>query len=165
MSTGFPWTEAEDEIIIPAWQGGASASQIAKQLSHRSRNSVIGRIHRLGLAKRESKPRPPVSRRAIRERKRSIPKPIKPKAEPEQPPLASLDPTLTTLTLSAHTCRWPFGDPMDALTFCGRTCDAERPYCCDHMKLAYQPGTALQNRVRRVERLVKFSDARGQFVR
>jgi GcrA cell cycle regulator len=42
------WSEAEDELCRSLWLAGKSAVEIALQLPLRSRNSVIGRIHRKG---------------------------------------------------------------------------------------------------------------------
>ena len=46
-----PWTEEQNELLKRLWAEGASAGQIAAQpeLAGRSRNAVIGRLHRLGL--------------------------------------------------------------------------------------------------------------------
>ncbi|MGH6991998.1 MAG: GcrA family cell cycle regulator, partial [Caulobacteraceae bacterium] len=46
----------------------------------------------------------------------------------------------TVLTLGAHMCKWPIGDPSsDSFTFCGRRAADEGPYCVEHARLAYQP--------------------------
>ena len=46
----------------------------------------------------------------------------------------------TVLTLGAHMCKWPIGDPStDSFTFCGRRAEAEGPYCVNHARIAYQP--------------------------
>ena len=46
----------------------------------------------------------------------------------------------TVLTLGAHMCKWPIGDPSsDSFTFCGRRSDEGHPYCVDHSRVAYQP--------------------------
>jgi len=51
----------------------------------------------------------------------------------EEPGLA------TVLTLAAHMCKWPIGDPsLDNFTFCGRR-SGEGPYCHEHSQVAYQP--------------------------
>ena len=53
---------------------------------------------------------------------------------PEEPGSA------TVLTLGAHMCKWPIGDPSsDGFTFCGRRSEREGPYCTDHARVAYQP--------------------------
>jgi GcrA cell cycle regulator len=45
----------------------------------------------------------------------------------------------TVLTLGAHMCKWPIGDPSsDEFTFCGRRA-SEGVYCVDHARVAYQP--------------------------
>ena len=47
------------------------------------------------------------------------------------------------LTLGAHMCKWPIGDPAtDEFTFCGRRAGAEGPYCVEHARVAYQPQQA-----------------------
>ena len=50
----------------------------------------------------------------------------------------------TVLTLGAHMCKWPIGDPStDGFTFCGRGIGAEHgPYCETHAQIAYQPQQA-----------------------
>lgn len=50
LSGQTTWTGAEDDIAKALWKQGYSADQIAKKLPGRSRNAVIGRIHRLGLS-------------------------------------------------------------------------------------------------------------------
>ena len=46
----------------------------------------------------------------------------------------------TVLTLGAHMCKWPIGDPSaDSFTFCGRRNDGDGPYCGQHAQVAYQP--------------------------
>jgi GcrA cell cycle regulator len=46
----------------------------------------------------------------------------------------------TVLTLGAHMCKWPIGDPaVDGFSFCGRRTGEEGPYCREHAQLAYQP--------------------------
>ena len=43
------------------------------------------------------------------------------------------------LTLGAHMCKWPIGDPAtDGFTFCGRRV-GDGPYCVEHARVAYQP--------------------------
>jgi len=48
--------------------------------------------------------------------------------------------TATVLTLGAHMCKWPIGDPStEDFTFCGRRAGEDGPYCTDHARIAYQP--------------------------
>ena len=46
------WTDERVETLKKLWTEGLSASQIAKQLGGVTRNAVIGKVHRLGLAGR-----------------------------------------------------------------------------------------------------------------
>lgn len=51
------WTEEHDAMLKKHWHDGLSCSQIARQLiadgcPARTRNAIIGRVHRMGLPKR-----------------------------------------------------------------------------------------------------------------
>jgi len=46
------WTDERVELLKKMWAEGKSASQIAKELGSVTRNAVIGKVHRLGLASR-----------------------------------------------------------------------------------------------------------------
>ena len=49
----------------------------------------------------------------------------------------------TVLTLGAHMCKWPIGDPAsDSFTFCGKNAGEGGPYCDTHAQIAYQPQQA-----------------------
>ena len=52
------WTDDRVEILTKLWGEGLSASQIARELGDVTRNAVIGKVHRLGLAGRASPTRP-----------------------------------------------------------------------------------------------------------
>ena len=146
------WTDERVETLKKLWQDGLSASQIAKQLGGVTRNAVIGKVHRLGLSGRAapSKPArpvfkaprparavaPPAAPRRIAEPVSALPAapmPVVPRYVDETPGSA------TVLTLGAHMCKWPIGDPSsDSFTFCGRR-QSEGPYCVEHARVAYQP--------------------------
>ena len=51
------WSEDRVERLKVLWADGLSASQVAKQLGGVTRNAVIGKVHRLGLAGRRSEER------------------------------------------------------------------------------------------------------------
>ena len=54
----LPWTEDRVEILKKLWAEGLSASQIATKLGMGvTRNAVIGKVHRLNLAGRQTAPR------------------------------------------------------------------------------------------------------------
>lgn len=141
------WTEERVATLKKLWLEGLSASQIAKQLGGVTRNAVIGKVHRLGLSGRAApsqpsrpvfrpqRPRPAVSSTPMR---RIEPQPRPAAAEPA--PYVDLPGTATVLTLGAHMCKWPIGDPTsDEFSFCGRRSQDEGPYCVEHARVAYQP--------------------------
>lgn len=92
------------------WGEGHSSQKIGNFLGF-SKNSVIGKVHRLGLPKRFS----PVKRKPI------FPKP---------PKLADIQP---------GQCLWPEGDINDEeFYFCGQPVAMNRPYCEPHCRRAYR---------------------------
>ncbi|PXA89962.1 GcrA cell cycle regulator, partial [Caulobacter sp. D4A] len=68
------------------------------------------------------------------------PVPVAAHQQPSVPVLRNEAPgSATVLTLGAHMCKWPIGDPSsDGFTFCGRR-SSEGPYCVEHARVAYQP--------------------------
>lgn len=151
------WTEERVAQLRKLWTEGLSASQIAKQLGGVTRNAVIGKVHRLGLAGRATPSRP--AKRPVRAASR--PRVIGPSAPrlrtasltptvvaPQLAPLTFEDGrTASVLTLNESMCKYPIGDPNDAdFAFCGRGA-AGGPYCQDHARLAYQPSQAKKRRV------------------
>jgi GcrA cell cycle regulator len=140
------WTDERVATLKKLWLDGLSASQIAKQLGGVTRNAVIGKVHRLGLSGRAapSQPTRPVFKapRAPRPIAAS-PAPIRRAPTPLMAaPVYSREETgsATVLTLGAHMCKWPIGDPaVDGFSFCGRRTGEDGPYCTDHARLAYQP--------------------------
>jgi len=47
--------------------------------------------------------------------------------------------TVTTLTLSSRTCKWPIGDPATSdFHYCGCPPQSGRPYCDAHDRMSYQ---------------------------
>ena len=146
------WTDERVESLKKLWQDGLSGDQIAKQLGGVTRNAVIGKVHRLGLSGRAtpSKPARPVFKAprsprpaaaSVARRRVAEPAPIVAPAPIPAPVqyVAEAPGTATILTLDAHMCKWPIGDPFtDGFTFCGRRQD-DGPYCLEHARVAYQP--------------------------
>lgn len=145
------WTDERVEMLKKLWQDGLSASQIAKQLGGATRNAVIGKVHRLGLSGRATPSRPsrPAFKAPVRKREplpvRRIVAPVRTSEEllQPEPPVRYVEEapgSATVLTLGAHMCKWPIGDPeADGFTFCGRRAHDNGPYCLEHAKVAYQP--------------------------
>jgi len=147
------WTDERVELLKKLWQEGLSASQIAKQLGGVTRNAVIGKVHRLGLSGRAAPSKPARTVFKAPRPARSAAAPAAPRRLVEPAQLAPATPsparyvdetpgTATVLTLGAHMCKWPIGDPaLDNFTFCGRR-TGEGPYCHEHAQVAYQPAQA-----------------------
>ena len=157
--TTASWTEDRVGALKKLWLEGQSASQIAKQLGGGvTRNAVIGKVHRLGLSGRAApsqpartaatfrtaRPRPaaatpaPAQPSAPRRLEAVQPKLVQP-AAPAPAPIPDLPGTATVMTLGAHMCKWPIGDPSSReFSFCGRRA-SEGVYCVEHARVAYQP--------------------------
>ncbi|HTT99624.1 MAG TPA: GcrA family cell cycle regulator [Rhizomicrobium sp.] len=141
--TQLNWTDDRVEQLKNLWTEGLSASQIARALGGVTRNAVIGKVHRLGLAGRASpsrseRPRLPMAPK-ISVRSHIPPAPIV-----EEDPLVLDDGNhATVLTINDRMCRWPIGDPSEnEFHFCGRSPKSGSPYCEAHARKAYQPQQA-----------------------
>lgn len=130
------WREEFDRIIIEN-RGRMSASLIADLIGHGcTRNSVIGRAHRLGLEKlsrqdpeRTTRPRSTV----IRRRESRVPD-----APQVIDTLIPFEQRKTLLTLGPGDCRWPVGDPQAAgFFFCGAEKFGQESYCAAHYHRAH----------------------------
>ena len=143
------WTDERVSTLKKLWLDGLSASQIAKQLGGVTRNAVIGKVHRLGLSGRAAPSQParqvfkaPRPARPVAQSQPVVRRPVA--AEPAAMPVVYRSEEVgsaTVLTLGAHMCKWPIGDPSrDGFSFCGRrTGGDDGPYCGEHAALAYQP--------------------------
>jgi GcrA cell cycle regulator len=160
------WTDERVEQLKQHWLEGKSASQIANLLGHGlTRNAVIGKVHRLGLAGRAKAPGLGVSHprqsapqhrvhRVAASRSPSVaphmtrgatalaiaPQPL---TEPEPQTFESvvlpMSLRVTIVELKEAMCRWPLGDPTSPeFRYCGSPA-LSGPYCAHHCSLAYQP--------------------------
>jgi len=160
------WTDERIEQLKHHWMEGKSASQIASLLGNGvSRNAVIGKVHRLGLACRakspghsSSRPRPSASSPAAHRAAGPRLAPAAPRmtrgatalaiaphalteAEPEafESVVVPMSLRVTIVELKEAMCRWPLGDPASSeFRYCGSPA-ASGPYCGYHGSLAYQP--------------------------
>jgi GcrA cell cycle regulator len=135
------WTDERVEQLKSLWTEGLSASQIARVMgSGITRNAVIGKVHRLGLAGRASPARNDRPRIAATPR-------VALRVHTPAPPVVEEDPILlddgsfaTVLTINDRMCRWPIGDPSEnEFHFCGHKPKNGSPYCDAHARKAYQP--------------------------
>lgn len=134
------WTHERLELLKELWADGDSARVIAARLGPEfTRNSVIGKVHRMKLESRkvdqtQDGPDQPAP----------VPAPRKPGRPPVRlRPLLRIEPPpgapLTVFDLTDKTCRWPIGDVgVEGFHFCGATSEDESPYCAPHRRIAYQ---------------------------
>jgi GcrA cell cycle regulator len=155
---GSGWTDTRVERLKAFWADGLSASVIADRLGEVTRNAVIGKVHRLGLAGRKtasraSTTRPRATFPSRPDAARIVASPCQRvrRAAPRQPvrviPLRALpdigpapEEIVGLGELQDGMCHWPVGDPLEVgFHFCGRTKTVRLPYCEHHAAIAYNP--------------------------
>ncbi|WP_267354362.1 MULTISPECIES: GcrA family cell cycle regulator [unclassified Methylobacterium] len=172
MEAAVGWTDDRVALLRRLWEDGQSASKIAAQLGGVTRNAVIGKVHRLGLAGRarggEEAPVAAVQPAKAIEIETAIavvetqapepvailshrPAPAFPVAAPAASPTPlAVSQRVTIMDLRESMCRWPLGDPTTPeFRFCGGRSITGLPYCTHHAEIAYQPA-AERKRDRRV---------------
>ena len=141
------WTEEKTVRLIELWESGKSALEISKIFGDKSRNSVIGKLHREGCMRKKN-PEKYLSKGIIRPKKprrKPAKRPTQVKAPQKAPPeRIKAKPAHTgfigVLELDNKMCRWPIGDPKkDDFHFCAAPVSIEQTYCDEHSALAYQP--------------------------
>lgn len=161
------WTDERIEKLKRLWSEGLSASQIANQLGDVTRNAVIGKIHRLGLAARAKGATPPARPARPRPERRegqaqraalAAPQPqvrsgavavgntaLDAAREEERTPAPAPAAEVVTLhggvafaDIGPSMCRWPIGDPAEPdFRMCGRPTPVGQSYCCEHAARAF----------------------------
>lgn len=149
------WTDERVSELKRLWGQGLSASKIAGCIGSVSRNSIIGKVHRLGLSGRTSAPN--ISRRqdkarrsrakresaktaaASRTNQRKIVESLK--ADPKVQALLDAPPADVALVtniddLEQHHCRYMIGEPSDQ-HYCGHDRVDGLPYCPTHAARCY----------------------------
>ncbi len=162
VDAGPSWTKERVELLRRLWIDGRSASQIAAEIGGVSRNAVIGKIHRLGLAgrvlKAENEPAAPAPapRGGCGPRRRRRPPRVRPPVVAPAPVSLALVPQpgpsgpsdvalpvserVTIMELREFMCRWPMGDPATPdFRFCGARSITGLPYCTHHASIALPP--------------------------
>ena len=118
------WTDDKVNMLTKLWLKGATTAEIAKKLGL-SKNSIIGKVHRLNL---ETRPSP------IKLNPKKIVKKSKPVVHKQE--------RVGIMELKLNTCRWPVGDPTDDdFHFCGKNTVMGKPYCAQHCAMAYVGST------------------------
>ena len=155
------WTEQMVEDLRTMWKQGMTTAEIGKKLNV-TKNSIVGKVHRLGLSGRPS----PIKKKDedAAESKAETSAAVQPAAE-AKPAVSSAKSTgkaekfvaesrpsassaakndaakkgmVSLVDLDNHTCRWPLGDPKDEnFHFCGRKVKIGQTYCEEHANIAY----------------------------
>jgi len=147
--TTATWTAERIEQLRHYVVNGLTCSQIAAQIGV-SRNAVIGKIHRLGLASGRpaatpARACPPRSRRPRAFTQRHMLRLIYAQApgiadagETGVAPVESAQ-RCSLIELAQGKCRWPLSDPGAAdFAFCGNEAAPGFSYCAGHARMAYR---------------------------
>ena len=164
------WNDERIAALTKMWQDGMSASQVARQLGGISRSAVIGKVHRLGIAGRETPSHPralggrppsrvPSARGASTPARRAAPG-LAPRVPATPPEMFDVAASATILTLGEHGCRWPIGDPGEAgFGFCGRLKTGRGAYCTGHTFMAFRAKTAARKSADMNHMIARYADA------
>jgi len=137
------WDQHKVQKLRELWSKGLSASKISEQIPGTTRNSIIGKSHRLGLESRALRKKTSVkvntennvkSEVKIQKlgRKARFKALLLDKNFPTENPVELTD-------LHDDLCRWPLGEKLEpAKLFCGRKPMQKFPYCQLHMLYGYQ---------------------------
>ena len=147
------WSEAELVTLRRLWAEGVTALAIGREMG-RTRNSVVGKAHRLFLPPRPS----PIGQKRgeVREAKPRVTLPVlasvvrpvvvrlapvqiaalgrRPPAPPQQPPPGPPQAPQS----GQDTCQYPVSADKP-WRFCGAPTDGHGPYCRKHQAVAYLP--------------------------
>ena len=117
------WTEEKIKQLKKLWSKGKTTVEIAKEMGI-SKNSVIGKVHRLDLTARPS----PIKRKETVVSNHRKPASLHKNSGGK----------CRLMDLKTNTCRWPIGEPEDKdFHFCGKQTSTGKPYCPDHCLEAY----------------------------
>jgi GcrA cell cycle regulator len=143
------WTEARIDRLTKLWGDGLSCGQIARDLGGITRNAVIGKIHRLGLAGRAEPAKP--------QRLAHVPRAPKPASvrivghatfiQHEGPlPRTAFNarafeplPGTESVPFGARGCRWPVEGHGAEMRQCGCEREGAGPYCGTHQRASAAP--------------------------
>ena len=144
------WTDARIARLKKLWFDGHSASECAAKLGLGiTRNSVIGKLHRLGLSGTYRRPRERGRKRItakseapaqlLKTTEQEVSRPQIPQMRPDLRPVDVAPFTLTLLQLKPGQCRWPEGERD--YRFCGAEQVLGSSYCEEHRKRSTTRGS------------------------
>jgi GcrA cell cycle regulator len=149
------WTLERSALLRRLWNDeGLSGGEIAERMGL-SRNAVIGRVHRMGLQKRNDRKanaqKANVTKRSKRLTRRELTHKVSSMTLPAAP-VAPVDAgewkevhvnfeprgLISIWDLKEHHCRWPYdNEPMT--TYCGHDRLPGKPYCKKHFETGMEP--------------------------
>ncbi len=92
---------------------------------------------------------PPVIRDATQPRAPGLPTPEEQAARATLVEIEKMARKLDLMSLTERTCKWPIGDPTEeSFHFCGLPSVTGKPYCEDHVAVAFQPMSTRRDRAR-----------------
>jgi GcrA cell cycle regulator len=177
LSIRAGWTDERVALLKRLWTEGRSATRIAKALGGVTRNSVIGKVHRLGLMGRADPSAPgrvsrvlppkainpgpkPVVVRDVASRDAATAARVENMAARERPaenvllmarafaPLPGREP----VPFGSRGCKWPTGGEGASMLQCGCERVGESPYCATHRAAATVPTSKPHELVRSLRR-------------
>ncbi len=142
------WTEEMVEGLRQMWVEGLTANEIAKRLGV-SKNSIVGKVHRLCLKARPSPIKKKVAPQEVKVEtsvetevvEEVVTENVVEEVQKESvvnSKVVANEENIKLVQLDSHTCRWPIGDPRDDdFCFCGRKVRMGQTYCDEHSAVAY----------------------------
>jgi GcrA cell cycle regulator len=164
------WTDELVKLLKELYEEGYSRSQIGQRVG-KTRNAVIGKLHRMGIHDLPRERKKPVQRvpgnvdnarrskharvhtNNIKRRHAiaAIVAALDPEADDASKPFGT---PVSLADLSTKNCHWPLGDPMqDGFCFCGAQAVTGLPYCASHTRIAYE--TPTERRARRKDFIIQ----------
>lgn len=128
------WTEGRVAWLRDYWAAGFSGAQIAKLLGGVTRNAVIGKVHRLGLATRAI---PAGATKKPKQRPSRAFRKYKSKAQPAFAPETIAPLQIPLIDLRANQCRAVTDTTKWEQRFCGHPVAFGSPYCGGHFTRFY----------------------------
>jgi len=137
------WDKSKEKLLRQLWSKGLSASKISEQIPGTTRNSIIGKSHRLGLEARSNSRKsqfkteknlniPPLNKNQKLGRKAKFKALLLSKDIEKENPIQIED-------CNDSQCRYPNNHPGNKdFYFCGRTALEGTVYCSIHFLLCFQ---------------------------
>lgn len=134
------WPQTKIDLLKQRWEEGISASIIALEFGT-TRNAILGKKWRLGLAMRETTHKQPRSdRKPPKARVRARKAPVPPTRVVEVLTVDESRPGIDILALKGDSCRAIIGrDKEDKLArYCGDSCESGKSFCPPHYQRYYR---------------------------